>query len=357
MKQMTLINSFLCLCSILMLVCPFASAEKIEQRGIELNYDYQSINDGFGNIKSIEVKGIVRNTTSQDAAKIRIQFRLAWQNRGPKTQKLDIDNLAAQSDQEFQFVVDLGQNPSVLESITAKFNSIKLETTRKISPPSVHNVQSRDLFSLTKLTVEGKQFDDKIEELKKKTPFVTPVKDEFETTEEFDTRLNQIENQHFIKLMDLLEKQYGEHVGGKGAVIRFLPKSIDGQLYYVSETSGYFLLPIRLGPYDADHGLFNDVNFNPRTVVFKPVSIHPLADLQLTHKDSLFFLRKPEFRVAREEGRVLRESEKYLALEVSFRFAVIQDGSDFHSRAIVEQLQLIDTQTGKVHRTWNLDVK
>ncbi|GEM_PF-3876161 len=346
------------LCLITAVFCSSAHAvQNIEQRGIELSYDYQNISDGFGNIKTIEVKGVLRNTTSQDASKIRITFRLTWLDRNPIVEKLDIENLAAKSSREFQLLVDLGQNPAPLDEISAKFTTIKLEKTRQISPASVHNILTREEYSLTKLTDEGRQFNDIVQDLKKRLPFAMPAKDEFETSAEFDNRLNQLENEHFIRMMDEIEKLYGEHVGGKGAIVRFLPKSIAGQLIYSTENSASFQIPIRLGPYDADRGLFSDVNFNPRTIPFEPLTVIPKAEIQLEHKDKLFFLRKPEFKVDREEGRLLRECEKNLVLEVSIRFSVIQEGPYLESRTIVEQIQLIDTQTSKVFRTWSLEAQ
>ncbi len=345
-------------CLIPALFCsPAFAVQSIEQRGIELSFDYQNLSDGFGNIKTIEVKGVLRNTTSQDASKIRAAFRLTWLDRNAIIEKLDIDNLAAKSSREFQLLVDLGQNPAPLEDISAKFTTIKLEKTRQISPASVHNILTREEYSLTRLTDEGRNFCDMVQDLRKRLPFAVPIKDEFETSAEYDNRLNQLENEHFSRLMDEIEKLYGEHVGGKGAIVRFLPKNIAGQLVYSTENSVFFQLPIRLGPYDADRGLFSDVNFNPRTISFEPLAVIPKAEIQLEHKDKLFFLRKPEFRVEREEGRRLRECEKNLVLVISLRFSVIQNGPYLDARAIIEQIQLLDTQSSKVFRTWSLEAQ
>jgi hypothetical protein len=248
----------------------------------------------------------------------------------------------------------LGSQPDVLAQIIAKISKIKFSTTRAPSKPTKHNIVSTEEYSLTRLNEEGRMFLKLLSTLQEKNPFHIPPKDEFETSDEYETRVNYAENDHFTMLMDKLEKAYGEMLGGAGATVRFLPEIIRKELIYLSENSAVFRVPIRLGKYNADKSRFEDVNLVPRTFPFKPTTILPKGDIEVVHKSGYFFLRKPTIKVSRKEARHWRAMEKDLVLELKLRFGVVQDGPYIESRCLIESIALKNISTGDVYRRWEL---
>ena len=331
----------------------FASGAVYERRGIQISYDYQHIGDGFGNIKMVIVRGIIKNTTDQTASQIKANFKLLWKERPSIIKKLRFKNINPDSIQEFQFEIDLATRPDTLKSINVKLAKIKFSTKRKESPVSAHNVASKKLYSLVKLTEHGKMFTRILNHITSSNPFKLPYRDEFETTDEYETRVNFAENEHFNVLMDLLEREYGEIIGGKGAIVRFLPVNVGEDLIYLAENSIYFHIPIRFGPYNADAGQFQDVNLSPRTLAFSPRTIMPVAGIGLIHKGGMFFLRFPTVDVPRKEGKLWRKNEIDIVLEVNLKVGVIQDGPSIEAMCFVEKFELKNIKTNEVYRTWS----
>jgi len=330
------------------------NAETLSRRGINLVYDHQPINDGFGNLKSISVSGMVENTTDQDVSRITAGFELLWESRRPIEKKLKFRNVEAGESKEFQFEIELGTNPDILTRLIPKLSHIKFSKTRKASSPSQKDLSSTAQYELTRLNEEGKAFIKCIRRLIAKNPFNPPIKDEFETTDEYETRINYMENVHFSELMDRMEKTYGQLIGGRDAVVRYLPSVINKELVYVSENSAFFRVPVKFGRYNADLERYEDVNLVPRTFGYAPPMILPESDLELVHKAGLFFLRRPYFDIRRDEAKILRSNEKFILLEVAFRTGLIQEGPYPEAFCLVEEIQLKNIKSGKIYRKWSL---
>jgi hypothetical protein len=333
--------------------CTIAFCGEIERRGIELRYDFQHISDGFGNVRTVTIKGYIKNTTDQDASVVNVQFKLIWQNRKSITQKLKFQNMTSGEMQEFQFEVDLADQPDVLDSIIPDISKIKFTTARKSSPVSVHNLIAQEIFSLSRISEEGKYFAKMLDDLQNTVAFTAPAKDEFETTDEYESILNFAENEHFSKLMDQLEKTVGEHLGGKGAIVRFLPMNVRKELAYLSESSYVFQIPIRLGLYNADRSCFEDVNLAPRTLSFPPRALVPDANIVFTHEDGFFFLKQPTIFVPRETAKIWRKNDSDLVIEITLRLGVVQDGPYAAGRCYVEEFKLKNAKTKEEYRKWN----
>ncbi len=331
-----------------------AEAINLGRRGIELEFDHQMMDDGFGNIRSISIDGAIANTSDQDASRISVVFILYWESRKPIEKKLKFKNLKSGKSQEFQFEIELGTNPDTLVRIEPKLARIKFSKTRHASTKSKKDISNTLEYNLSRLNEEGNSFRKVLDRLKSKNSFKERTKDEFETTDEYETSINFDENVHFGKLMDVLEKSYGEIIGGRGAVIRFLPRTVKDNLIYVSENSAVFQIPIRFGRFNADLDRFEDVNLIPRTFPFPPITIVPDSAIGLIHKGGIFFLRKSFFDIHREEARILRNTEQHIILEITFRTGIIQDGPYPEDFCIVEKILLKNKETGKIHRKWTL---
>jgi hypothetical protein len=341
----------------LLLMCAtLTKADMVDRRGILVTYDSQSINDGFGNIRIISVKGSVRNTTDQDAAVVNIQFKLVFKNRKSVAHKLDFQTMPAGDMQEFQFETDLENQPDQLVKLDVDITKVKFTSARKASPISVHNVVSREVYSLSKLNEEGRFFVRMIEDIKKELPFTVPVKDEFETTDEYESRVNFAENEHFSKCMDLLEKHYGDHLGGKGAVVRFLPQTLQKSIIYSSETTVIFQIPVRLGSYNADVMKFEDLNLSPRTTGFAPPTLVPPAELTISHEDGFFFLKLPYITVSRESARIWRKNDDSLITEMELKMGVIQDGPYCRALCYIPSIKFKNSKTLEDYLQWGFQV-
>ena len=75
----------------------------LERREIELNFNHQMLDDGFGNIRSISISGTITNGSDQDASRIDVLFFLYWETRDTIEKKLKFKNLKSGRQQEFQF--------------------------------------------------------------------------------------------------------------------------------------------------------------------------------------------------------------------------------------------------------------
>ncbi|MBN1551294.1 hypothetical protein JW979_07490 [bacterium] len=329
-----------------------ANADVLERRDIQVVYDYQQITDGFGNIRTIIISGYVKNKSDQDVARVHVMFKLVWQERNPIFKKLRFKNIPSDAYEEFQFEIDLGARPDALKQILVDLEKIKFTTARQVSPKTEHNITTHEKYSLQEITEEGKRFDSLIMLLKSLKPFNDPPKDEFETSDEYETRVNYIENEHFDQMMDELETRYGELLGGPNAIVRFIPKTVNKELIYVTENSIYFQIHVKFGKYNADKRRFEDINLDPRTIIFDPPTILPSAEMKLDHKNGLFYLSQPFMDVGRSEGRSWRKNESNIVLEVTLRLGVIQDGPYPESKCFVEAITLKNIKSGDVYRKW-----
>lgn len=329
-----------------------AEPEKTSRRDIDVVFDYEKVDDGFGNIRKILIDGTVQNNSQRIASKITVSFKLNWKNRITDSRKLEFANLTIGEKQSFQFDVELGAQPDALKSISVNIDQIKFTNTREASQPTANNLVVHELYSLARLNEEGKSFSGILKRLQTIHPFQMPVKDEFETTSEFETRVNHAEDVHFAFLMDELEKQYGQMLGGEKAVIRFLPRTFKKRVIYLSECSAYFQVPVSLGRYNADLRRFESIGMNPRTFPFPLQTYVPEADLPFMHKAGMFFLRKTDFYIQREEAKIWREQGKFLILEATIRFGVIQDGPYFQDFCVIEKVILKNADSGLLYREW-----
>ncbi|MBN1355181.1 hypothetical protein JXA40_02810 [bacterium] len=332
--------------------CISAKGYVLERRGVEVDYDYRQASDGFGNIRTVEFAGRIKNITQQDISRAQVNFKLVWKNQNPTTHKLRFKNIPPGESHEFAFNVDLGNRTDILVNVAVAISKVKFSTLRKVSPPTQHDIITHKYYSLPEITDEGRKFAQIVENLKQSQPFKIPVKDEFETTNEYETRINYLENQHFTRLMDALEENYGSHMGGRHAIVRFLPKHRANEFVYVSENSFFFRIPVRLGRYNADKERFEDVNFSPRTILFPPQAYVPDAGIELAHRNNMFFLNSSHIEVTRNEARKWRENEQYLVLEVALRMGVVQEGSYPEPLCLVERIAFINTKTSEIYRQW-----
>ncbi len=342
----------------LVLACIAIKAQATNQgynnrRGIEVTFSYTHETDGFGNNRSVAVSGSIKNTTDDNASRIDVDFEMEWAKRSSTSKKIKFRNLEAGETKPFEFTVDLGARPDILNKVTAEITKIKFTKTRLASAPSKRNIISHEKYTLERLNEEGKAFLNCLIKIKEIAPFKPPIKDEFETTDEFDSRINIAENECFSKQMDLLEEKYGEILGGKGAVVRYIPRIIHKELVYVSENSAYFEIPIRFGKYDADNHRYNDINLNPRTFPFPPKTVVPNADLEIIHKSGIFFLRRPYFDVNREEAVEFRKNEENLIMQLSLKTGVIQEGPYAEPFCVIDEIVLKDSKSNKIYRQWS----
>ncbi|MBN1297225.1 hypothetical protein JXA80_10625 [bacterium] len=337
----------------LMNVLP-ASAEKVTRKDMDVVYQYRQINDGFGNIRLIQISGYVKNRDPRMASRVDISFKLSWQSRSSDVKKLEFINLPPNDIQDFEFEIDLGTQPDVLSSVICTIERIKFSKQREASPLTDNNIVLHDFYTLPRLNEEGKDFLNILKGMCTQHRFEIPLQNEFETTNEYETRLNEAENDHFSRLMDELEKRYGQLLGGQNAVVRFLPRTYRNSIVYLSECSAYFQIPIRFGRYNADRRMFENVSMVPRTFPYPPMTLVPDTLLNLIHKSGMFFLRKDEFFIEREEARIWRSDERFLVLEVTVRNGVVQNGPYFSDFCIVEKIQVKNTQTGRIIREWSI---
>ena len=331
---------------------PSASAEKVTRRNIEVVYQYGKVDDGFGNIRKILVNGTIQNTSSRIASKVSVSFKFLWKNRTADLRKVEFQNVLIGESQDFEFFIELGTQPDVLKSLLCNIDQIKFTNTREASPLTPFNMVVHEMYSLARLNEEGKSFLSILQYIREMNPFQVPEKDEFETTSEHESRVNHAENLHFAKMMDELEKRYGQLLGGTNATIRFLPRSFKKNVVYISECSAYFQVPIQFIRYNADLRQFENITMNPRTFPFPPQTQVPNAELQFIHKSGMFFLRKTELSIDRAEAKSWREQERYLILEATIRFGVVQDGPYFQDFCVVEKIILKNADTGEVLREW-----
>ncbi len=245
-----------------------ASSEKVTRRDIDVIFEYGKVDDGFGNVRKILVSGTIQNNALRIASKVSISFKLIWKNRTSDARKLEFQNVEVNAPQSFDFAIELGTHPDTLKSLVCNIDQIKFTNTREASPLTPFNLVLHEMYTLTRLNEEGKSFFGILNYIKEANPFQLPVKDEFETTSEYENRVNQAENNHFSKLMDELEKRYGQLLGGKNAIIRFLPRTFNKNIIYLSECSAYFQVPIQFGKFNADMSRFENVAMNPRTFAF-----------------------------------------------------------------------------------------
>ncbi|MBN1879259.1 hypothetical protein JW823_04035 [bacterium] len=329
-----------------------ANTEKTTRRNIDVTYEYSKIDDGFGNIRKIVIEGNIQNSSTRIASKVVISFKCIWKNRTSDFKKLEFQNVMMGESQPFDFVFELGAQPAALQSLVCNIDQIKFSNTREASPLTPYNMVVHELYSLARLNEEGKSFQAILSYLMQKHPFRIPEKDEFETTSEHETKVNQAENEHFSLMMDELEKRYGQLLGGSNAIIRFLPRSFKKGIVYLSECSAYFQVPVQFGPYNADRSRFENITMNPRTFPFPLETQVPVADLQFLHKAGMFFLRKSEFDIDRMEAKIWRNQGKYLLLEATIRFGVVQDGPYFKDLCIIEKVILKNPESNRVFREW-----
>ncbi len=324
----------------------------VARRNVEVHYNYKQISDGFGNIRTVIISGYVKNSSNQNVAHVAILFKLDWESRSTTSKKLKFKDILSGDMEEFKFEIDLGTRPDILKNIRVKISRIKFSTKRQASKPSEHDIATRELYSLVRVSEEGKRFHDLVKNLVQSNPFKTPVKDEFETTNEYETRVNYAQNVHFTKLMDKLEQSFGELLGGPGAHVRFLPRTVNKELVYLSENSFYFQVPISLGHYNADLSRFEDVNLIPRTIPFGNRTLTPYAEIEIIHKTGMFFLRKPVISVSRNEAREWRKIQTNLVLELTVHFGVTQDGPYLAEMCLVDTICLKNRETGDIFRKW-----
>ncbi|HPQ40553.1 MAG TPA: hypothetical protein PLV45_09290 [bacterium] len=342
-----------------MLACLILSdsvhAEKVSRKSIDVFYEHDQLADGFGNIRTVHVSGYLRNRERRIASSVTVVFSLKWKNRPQDERKVEFKNVPQNDIQTFEFDVDLGTNPDVLLDLLCHIEQIKFSKEREPSQLTEHHLVIHDYYSLARLNEEGKDFLSIIKFIHEKNPFRTPSKGEFEKTNEYESRLNEAENEHFARLMDELEQRYGQLLGGHNAVVRFLPRTFRKAIIYLSECSAYFQVPIHLGRYNADLQRFENINMIPRTFPFTPETVLPGSDIHLLHKTGVFFLRMDSFEISREEARRLREEDKYLILELTVRMGVVQDGPYLDDMCVVEKIQLKNNQTGRVIREWSIN--
>jgi hypothetical protein len=331
------------------------NAETVSRRNIDVTYAYQPIEDSFGNVRKILVNGTVRNTSMRMASKVTMTFTFLLKNRAGNTRKIDIENLASMETQSFNFTIDFSVQPVTLKSIICNIDQITFSAAREASPLTPYHMVVHELYSLARLNEEGKAFLRVLKYIREIMPFVVPAKDEFETTSEYEARVNNAENQHFSALMDELEKRYGLLFGGANTRIRFLPRTMKKNLIYVSECSAYFHVPIAFGPYNADVQQFENVLMNPRTFPFAPQTHVPDSDLQFIHRSGMFFLRTSDYAIERSEAKTWREQDRSLILEVTIRFGVKQDGSYLQDFCVVEKIVLKNKDSGEVFREWQIN--
>lgn len=330
-------------------------AEKVSRKSIDVIYQYEQLTDGFGNVRTIKVTGYVKNTERRTASAVNIRFILNWKKRPHDEQKLEFKNIPHHSMKEFEFTLDLGTQPDVLTDVICHIERIKFSKERAASPLTEHHLIIHDYYSLARLNEEGKDFLSIIKHIQSKHPFRVPIKGEFETTNEYESRVNDAENEHFAKLMDELEQRYGQLLGGKNAIIRFLPRSYQNGIVYLSECSAYFQVPLKLGRYNADRQRFENMSMIPRTFPFPLKTVLPKSPLQLLHKTGMFFLRNDNFEIPRREARQWRQEDQHLLLEITLRFGVFQDGAYLDDFCVVEKIQLKNKQTGRVIREWSIN--
>lgn len=328
------------------------NAETVSRRNIDVTYDYQLIEDSFSNVRKIQVKGTAQNNSMRMASKVTMTFTFLLKNRAGNTRKIDVENLASMETQSFDFTIDFSSQPVVLKSIICNIDQITFSAAREASPLTPYHLVVHELYSLARLNEEGKAFLRVLQFIRELKPFLAPVKDEFETTSEYEARVNNAENQHFSEMMDELEQRYGLLFGGANTRIRFLPRTMQKNLIYVSECTAYFHIPIFFGPYNADLQRFENVLMNPRTFPFAPQTHVPDSDLQFIHRSGMFFLRKSEYAIDRSEAKIWREQDRSLILEVTIRFGIKQDGPHFQDFCIVEKIVLKNKDSGEVFREW-----
>ncbi|MCD4652428.1 hypothetical protein K8T06_00660 [bacterium] len=327
-------------------------AEKISRKNIDVVYQYRQVTDGFGNIRKVHIQGYVKNNDRRIASKINVSFKLVWQNRHSDIKKLHFTNLPENKLENFKFNIDLGTQPAVINSIICNISSIKFSKQREATTLTSHHLVLHDFYSLARLNEEGKAFQQILDHIRKSNVFRIPLKGEFETTNEFESRLNEAENDHFSRIMDDLENQYGHLLGGQNTIVRFLPRFYKNALVYLSECSSYFQVPFRLGKYNADFSRFEKISMIPRTYPFPLETKIPETEINIIHKTGMFFLRKNKFPLDRDEARLWRKQDKNLALEIVVRNGVIQDGPYFRDFCVVENIQLKNIQTGRILREW-----
>jgi hypothetical protein len=341
-----------CAFCFLFLFSAIANGYVLKRRGVEVHYEYRQVSDGFGNIRTVYLSGDIKNTTDQDVSRVHVTFKMVWKNRAPTIKKLKFSSIPAGEREQFSYVTDLGNRTDMLNNVLVKISKVKYSTLRKSSPPSARDIISSKFYLLPDITEEGRKLSEVINHLKESHKFHIPRKDEFETSNEYETRVNFLENEHFTNCMDQLEKNYGVLLGGKGSIVRFLPKHASRQFIYISENSFFFRIPIRLGRYNADRERFEDVNFSPRTILFEPSTLIPDADIELTHRNNMFFLGSSNIEVPRKEARKWRKNQEFLVLEVSLRMGVIQDGPYPKPRCLVERIVFLNTNTSEIYRQW-----
>ena len=328
------------------------TAETVARRNIEVNYKYTPVDDGFGNVREVEVRGTVQNNAMRTASKVTLTFTFQLKNRSGYTKKVDIENLVSMETQPFCFTIDFGGLPGILKSVACNIDQISYSATREASPLTPHHLVAHEHYSLPRLNEEGKAFLKVIQYIRDIKPFSAPAKDEFETTSEYENRVNNAENQHFTELMDELEKRYGALFGGSNTRIRFLPRTLNKNLLYISECSAFFQLPLQIGRYNADLAQFENIMMNPRTFPFPPQTYVPDSDIQFQHRSGMFFLRKSDFSIDREEAKIWRGQDKLLILEFTLRMGVKQDGPHLQEFCLIEKIILKNKDSGEVFREW-----
>ncbi len=349
------INSYLILIIglIFALFCrPHVKAETVSRRNIEVNYRYSLLDDGFGNVREVQLQGTIQNKTERSASKVTLTFTFLLKNRSDYTKKIEIENLVSMETQPFGFSIEFGGLPGVLKTVSCNIDQISFSAAREASPLTPNHLVVHEQYSLHRLNEEGKAFSRVIQYIRGIKPFSMPTKDEFETTSEYESRVNNAENQHFSTLMDELEKRYGALFGGSNTRIRFLPRTLNKNLLYISECSAFFQIPLYLGRYNADLLQFENVMMNPRTFPFPPNTYVPDSDIQFQHRSGMFFLRKPNYSIDRDEAKIWRTQDKSLILEITLRMGIKQDGPYLQEFCLIEKIILKNKDTGEVFREW-----
>ncbi len=326
----------------------------ISSRNITVKYLIDQVEDGFGNVRQVKVSGIVENNSNQVVSSIRVNITFELTNRGFVERSVRTTNLMPNSSKPFNIELDYGTQPDALKNVVCSIEQVLFAATREPSVLTPYHLVTHEFYTLPRLNEEGRAFMRVLQYIRDIKPFQPPMKDEFETTTEYEARVNNAENEHFFKMMDDLETRYGLLIGGPDTRIRFLPRIFRDQIIYLSECSANFNVRIGLGRYNADLEQFDNLSMNPRTVPFPPRTYVPQNDLQFIHRSGLFFLRSAEYKVGRQEAQVWRLQDQHIILDVTVRFGVRQVGPDIQEFCIIEGLILKNKETGEVFREWHI---
>jgi hypothetical protein len=326
----------------------------VSRRNISVSYALSQIDDGFGNVRELEFSGRVENNSQQIASSIRINILFELVNRGIVERTISITNLLPDESQPLDLVLDFGTQPDSVISVTCNIDQVLFAATREPSALTPYHLVTHEYYSIPRLNEEGRSFMRVLDYVRSIKPFHSPPKDEFETTTEYEVRVNTAENEHFFEIMDDLETRYGLLIGGANTRIRFLPRVFRDDIVYMSECSANFHVRFGLGRYNADLERFENVFIVPRTIPFSPRTLVPQTDMQFLHRTGIFFLRSTDYPISREEAQTWRLQDDQMILDVTIRLGVRQNGPDIQDFCIVERVLLKNKETGEVFREWHI---